>query len=52
MSFKNLNRRTFLRGLAGVCTAALLAGAANPVLAAEPKKNFRMGWSIYAGWMP
>jgi NitT/TauT family transport system substrate-binding protein len=52
VSIKNLNRRTFLRGLAGVCAAALLAGAASPVLAAEPKKNFRMAWSIYAGWMP
>lgn len=52
MSVKNLNRRTFLRGLAGVCAAALLAGAANPALAAEPKKNFRIAWSIYAGWMP
>lgn len=51
MPFKTLNRRSLLRGLAGVCAAALLASAATPTLAAE-KKNFRVAWSVYAGWMP
>lgn len=52
MSIKKMNRRSFLRALAGACAAALLFAGASPALAATPKKNFRMAWSIYAGWMP
>lgn len=56
MSHPSLSRRTFLRRclhtLAGLGASLVVAGLANPALAAEPKKNFRLAWSIYAGYMP
>lgn len=52
MSIHKMNRRSFLRAVTGACAAALLFAGASPAVAAAPKKDFRMAWSIYAGWMP
>ncbi|MET0657282.1 MAG: putative urea ABC transporter substrate-binding protein [Steroidobacteraceae bacterium] len=41
--------RTFIRSLLLVATLALVA--VQPANAAE-KKNFKIAWSIYVGWMP
>lgn len=44
--------RTLLkRAVFGVALAATVAAVQSPAVAAE-KKNFRVAWSIYAGWMP
>lgn len=44
--------RTLLKRVVfGVAFAATLAASQSPSFAAE-KKNFRVAWSIYAGWMP
>ena len=44
--------RTLLKRVVfGVALAATVAAAQSPAVAAE-KKNFRVAWSIYAGWMP
>ena len=37
----------------GVCATALLAlSAVTNTAAAAEKKNFKVAWSIYVGWMP
>jgi len=38
-------------GCAALCALALAVGSAAPAQA-EPKKDFRVAWTIYAGWMP
>ncbi|OYX74289.1 MAG: lipid kinase [Rhizobiales bacterium 32-66-11] len=43
-------RSHFSKVLGLACAAALIAGA-SPALAA-PKKEFKVAWSIYVGWMP
>ena len=44
--------RTLLKRVVfGVALAAAVVTAQSPAFAAE-KKNFRVAWSIYAGWMP
>lgn len=47
-----LNRRSFLHTVAGVCAVLMLGSTLSTTAAAAEKKNFRMAWSIYAGWMP
>lgn len=43
---------TALRALpVALCALAVTVSAAAPA-AAEPKKEFRLAWTIYAGWMP
>jgi NitT/TauT family transport system substrate-binding protein len=41
----------FRRAVAGVCLVVGLTLIAQPGTAAE-KKNFKIAWSIYVGWMP
>lgn len=38
--------------LTGVMTVAVLAGVALSPAKAEEKKDFKVAWSIYVGWMP
>ena len=44
-------RTAFLRWLGAISAAAVLASTIVPADAA-PKKDFKIAWSIYAGWMP
>ncbi len=47
--FKRTLRWTGVIALAGTLSAGLLASI--PV-AAEERDNFKLAWTIYAGWMP
>src|SRR3977135_4495100 len=52
-----MNRTAFatLRSIALrsiILLAALAAGGAAPASLAAPKKDFKVAWSIYVGWMP
>lgn len=42
---------TFSKFVSALAVSALLAGSAGHALAAE-KKDFKVAWSIYVGWMP
>ena len=44
-------RTAFLRWFGAISAAAVLAFSNVPAHAA-PKKDFKIAWSIYAGWMP
>lgn len=44
-----MRNRSFLRSLVLVGSALALSVS---VAAAAPKKDFKVGWSIYVGWMP
>ena len=44
-------RTGILRLFTALSTAAVLASAAAPAHA-EPKKDFKIAWSIYVGWVP
>jgi NitT/TauT family transport system substrate-binding protein len=44
-------RRGFVAGIAAAVALCLALGAAGHAVAAE-KKNFKIAWSIYVGWMP
>lgn len=46
------SRRAALLGLAGATALALVAGPLATPAAAAPKKDFKVAWSIYVGWMP
>ena len=41
-----------LRKLAGLVLAAALALTVISAAEAAPKKDFKICWSIYVGWMP
>ncbi len=41
--------KTFLEAV--ICTAVVMGFALSPASAAE-KKDFKVAWSIYVGWMP
>lgn len=40
------------KGFASVLVALALAGGIAGTAAAAPKKDFKLAWTIYAGWMP
>jgi len=44
--------RSFSSRLVSIAFAAALLGFGNSPAAAAPKKDFRVAWSIYVGWMP
>jgi len=44
--------RSFSSKMVAIAFAALLLGFGNSPAAAAPKKDFKVAWSIYVGWMP